>query len=134
MYSSLFDIPMLESQLTFNYNDTDFHKESSNEVLKYFFIPRTPLQGSGYATKLNCKLKAIFVQNKKCQSQCVVFVCSNHANNVAKGILIHLISFLMTRERSKAHKKAIDQLGPICTTPYYYRSDINFAFSRFIYR
>ena len=37
MYGTLFDIPMLESQLSFIYNDKDFHKESSNEVLKYMF-------------------------------------------------------------------------------------------------
>ena len=36
MYGTLFDIPMLESQLSFIYNK-DFHKESSNEVLKYMF-------------------------------------------------------------------------------------------------
>jgi hypothetical protein len=35
MYGSLFDLPTLQSQLTFIYNDKDFHKESSNEVLKY---------------------------------------------------------------------------------------------------
>ena len=37
MYGTLFDVPMLESQLSFIYNDKDFHKESSNEVLKYMF-------------------------------------------------------------------------------------------------
>ena len=37
MYGALFDIPVLESQLFFIYNDNDFHKESSNEVLKYIF-------------------------------------------------------------------------------------------------
>ncbi|XP_028403153.1 uncharacterized protein LOC114525891 [Dendronephthya gigantea] len=37
MYGSLFDLSMLQSQLSFIYNDKDFHKESSNEVLKYIF-------------------------------------------------------------------------------------------------
>ena len=37
MYGTLFDLPTLQSQLTFIYNDKDFHKESSNEVLKYIF-------------------------------------------------------------------------------------------------
>ena len=37
MYGTFFDVPMLESQLSFIYNDKDFHKESSNEVLKYMF-------------------------------------------------------------------------------------------------
>ena len=37
MYGALFDVPMLESQLSLIYNDKDFHKESSNEVLKYMF-------------------------------------------------------------------------------------------------
>ena len=37
MYGTLFDVPMLESQLSFIYNDKDFHNESSNEVLKYMF-------------------------------------------------------------------------------------------------
>ena len=37
MYGTLFDVPMLESQLSFIYNDKDFHKESSSEVLKYMF-------------------------------------------------------------------------------------------------
>ena len=37
MYGALFDVPMLEYQLSFIYNDKDIHKESSNEVLKYMF-------------------------------------------------------------------------------------------------
>ena len=37
MYGTLFDVPMLESQLSFIYRDKDFHKESCNEVLKYIF-------------------------------------------------------------------------------------------------
>ena len=37
MYGPLFDVPGLQSQLTFIYNDKDFHKETSNEVLKYIF-------------------------------------------------------------------------------------------------
>ncbi len=37
MYGPLFDVPGLQSQLTFIYNDKDFHKESTNEVLKYIF-------------------------------------------------------------------------------------------------
>ena len=37
MYGTLFDVPMLESQLSFIHNDKDFHKESSSEVLKYMF-------------------------------------------------------------------------------------------------
>ena len=37
MYGPLFDVPMLESQLSFIYRDTDFHKETSLELLKYIF-------------------------------------------------------------------------------------------------
>ena len=37
MYGNLFDIPMLESQRSFIYNDKDFHQDSSNEVLKHMF-------------------------------------------------------------------------------------------------
>ncbi len=37
MYGPLFDVPMLESQLSFIYRDNDFHKDTSNEVLKYIF-------------------------------------------------------------------------------------------------
>ena len=36
-YGSLFDIPMLESQLKFIYVDSDFYKDTSMEVLKYIF-------------------------------------------------------------------------------------------------
>ena len=36
-HSTLFDVPMLESQLSFTYNDKDFHQESSKEVLRYTF-------------------------------------------------------------------------------------------------
>ena len=37
MYGDLFDIPMLEIQLSFIYDDKDFHQDTSNEVLKYMF-------------------------------------------------------------------------------------------------
>jgi hypothetical protein len=37
MYGDLFDIPMLVSQLCFIYRDTDFHKDSWGELLKYIF-------------------------------------------------------------------------------------------------
>lgn len=37
MYGALFNVPMLESQLSFIYRDTDFHKDNSNELLKYIF-------------------------------------------------------------------------------------------------
>ena len=36
-YGSLFDIPMLESQLTFIYGDSDFYKDTSMEILQYIF-------------------------------------------------------------------------------------------------
>ena len=37
MYGTLFDVPILESQLSFIYRDKDFHEESCNEVFKYIF-------------------------------------------------------------------------------------------------
>ena len=37
MYGPLFDVPMLESQLSLIYRDTDFHKDTSHELLKYIF-------------------------------------------------------------------------------------------------
>ncbi|CAB4024838.1 zinc finger MYM-type 1-like [Paramuricea clavata] len=36
-YGPLFDVPMLENQLSFIYRDKDFHKETSDELLKYIF-------------------------------------------------------------------------------------------------
>jgi hypothetical protein len=36
-YGPLFDLPMLENQLSFIYRDKDFHKETSDELLKYIF-------------------------------------------------------------------------------------------------
>lgn len=36
-YGPLFDVPMLENQLSFLYRDKDFHKETSDELLKYIF-------------------------------------------------------------------------------------------------
>ena len=36
-YGSLFDMPTLESQLLFMYKDTDFHKESSMELMHYIY-------------------------------------------------------------------------------------------------
>ena len=37
MYRPLFDVPMLESQLSFIYRDEDVYKDSSSELLNYIF-------------------------------------------------------------------------------------------------
>ena len=43
--------------------------------------------------------------------RCVVLGCFNLANNVAKGILLHRISFF-NDDSSKTQKKAMGRLGP----------------------